>query len=226
VSITLALQLCSGCASPVLFCQLIPSLGMPQVVAGICPFNFPAMIPLWMFPMAVTAGNTFVLKPSEKDPGAAMMLAELVMEAGLPKGVLNIVHGTHDTVNGILDHPDIKAVSFVGSDAAGKYIYQRAAANGKRVQVSRNAGIGFPSLSVGFSEEEGGGGMCKVCTFSWTPASTTATCNTCCERCIALVPLACVRSADPGTSNTFVKLERGGWGVAVVGMAVTRFCLP
>ncbi|KAA6423522.1 MAG: methylmalonate-semialdehyde dehydrogenase [acylating] mitochondrial-like [Trebouxia sp. A1-2] len=110
------------------------------VCAGICPFNFPAMIPLWMFPVAVTAGNTFVLKPSEKDPGAAVMLADLAQQAGLPKGVLNIVHGTKDVVNNILDHPDIKAVSFVGSNAAGRYISERASANGKRVQASANKG--------------------------------------------------------------------------------------
>ncbi|DBA79006.1 hypothetical protein WJX77_003389 [Trebouxia sp. C0004] len=109
------------------------------VCAGICPFNFPAMIPLWMFPVAVTAGNTFVLKPSEKDPGAAVMLAELAQQAGLPKGVLNVVHGTKDVVNNILDHPDIKAVSFVGSNAAGRYISERASANGKRVQANKGA---------------------------------------------------------------------------------------
>uniref|UniRef100_A0A0D9WWD5 Aldehyde dehydrogenase domain-containing protein n=1 Tax=Leersia perrieri TaxID=77586 RepID=A0A0D9WWD5_9ORYZ len=109
------------------------------VCAGICPFNFPAMIPLWMFPIAVTCGNTFVLKPSEKDPGAAMMLAELAMEAGLPKGVLNIVHGTHDVVNNICDDKDIKAVSFVGSNTAGMHIYSRASAKGKRVQSNMGA---------------------------------------------------------------------------------------
>jgi malonate-semialdehyde dehydrogenase (acetylating)/methylmalonate-semialdehyde dehydrogenase len=109
------------------------------VCAGICPFNFPAMIPLWMFPVAVTAGNTFVLKPSEKDPGAAVMLADLAMQAGLPRGVLNIVHGTRNVVNSILDHPDIKAISFVGSDAAGRYIYERGCANGKRVQSNMGA---------------------------------------------------------------------------------------
>ncbi|KAF8732044.1 hypothetical protein HU200_016000 [Digitaria exilis] len=109
------------------------------VCAGICPFNFPAMIPLWMFPVAVTCGNTFVLKPSEKDPGAAMMLAELAMEAGLPKGVLNIVHGTHDVVNNICDDEDIKAVSFVGSNTAGMHIYSRASAAGKRVQCNMGA---------------------------------------------------------------------------------------
>lgn len=109
------------------------------VCAGICPFNFPAMIPLWMFPIAVTCGNTYVLKPSEKDPGAAMMLAELAMEAGLPKGVLNIVHGTHDVVNNICDDEDIKAVSFVGSNTAGMHIYSRASARGKRVQCNMGA---------------------------------------------------------------------------------------
>ncbi|XP_024528974.1 methylmalonate-semialdehyde dehydrogenase [acylating], mitochondrial [Selaginella moellendorffii] len=109
------------------------------ICAGICPFNFPAMIPLWMFPVAVTCGNTFVLKPSEKDPGASLMLAELAAEAGLPPGVLNIVHGTNDVVNRICDHPDIKAVSFVGSDKAGMHIYSRAAATGKRVQCNMGA---------------------------------------------------------------------------------------
>ena len=109
------------------------------VCAGVCPFNFPAMIPLWMFPMAVTTGNTFILKPSEKDPGAAMLLAELAAEAGLPPGVLNIVHGVHDVVNYICDHPDIRAVSFVGSDAAGMHIYSRASATGKRVQCNMGA---------------------------------------------------------------------------------------
>jgi malonate-semialdehyde dehydrogenase (acetylating)/methylmalonate-semialdehyde dehydrogenase len=109
------------------------------VCAGICPFNFPAMIPLWMFPMAVTCGNTFILKPSEKDPGAAMLLAELATEAGLPPGVLNIVHGTHKVVNDICDHPDIRAISFVGSDVAGMHIYSRASATGKRVQCNMGA---------------------------------------------------------------------------------------
>lgn len=109
------------------------------VCAGICPFNFPAMIPLWMFPLAIASGNTFVLKPSEKDPGASLMLAELALEAGLPPGVLNIVHGTHEVVNYICDHPDIRAISFVGSDKAGRHIYNRAAASGKRVQCNMGA---------------------------------------------------------------------------------------
>ena len=121
------------------------------VCAGICPFNFPAMIPLWMFPIAVTCGNTFVLKPSEKDPGASVMLAELAMEAGLPDGVLNIVHGTNDTVNAICDDDDIRAVSFVGSNTAGMHIYARAAAKGKRIQSNmgaKNHGVVLPDAHV------------------------------------------------------------------------------
>ncbi|CAL1370396.1 unnamed protein product [Linum trigynum] len=121
------------------------------VCAGICPFNFPAMIPLWMFPIAVTCGNTFVLKPSEKDPGASVILAELAMEAGLPDGVLNIVHGTNDIVNAICDEEDIKAVSFVGSNMAGMHIYARASAAGKRVQSNmgaKNHAIVMPDANI------------------------------------------------------------------------------
>ncbi|XVF67304.1 hypothetical protein PTKIN_Ptkin10aG0110200 [Pterospermum kingtungense] len=121
------------------------------VCAGICPFNFPAMIPLWMFPIAVTCGNTFVLKPSEKDPGASLMLAELAMEAGLPRGVLNVVHGTNDIVNAICDDDDIRAISFVGSNTAGMHIYGRASAKGKRVQSNmgaKNHGIVMPDANV------------------------------------------------------------------------------
>ncbi|XP_059610194.1 probable methylmalonate-semialdehyde dehydrogenase [acylating], mitochondrial [Phlebotomus argentipes] len=109
------------------------------VTAGITPFNFPAMIPLWMFPVAITCGNTSVIKPSERDPGATMMLMEMLNEAGCPPGVVNVIHGAHDAVNFICDHPDIKAVSFVGSDQAGKYIYERAGRNGKRVQSNMGA---------------------------------------------------------------------------------------
>ncbi|CAG8792659.1 5982_t:CDS:2, partial [Gigaspora rosea] len=104
------------------------------VTAGICPFNFPAMIPLWMFPLSIAAGNTMIIKPSERDPGAALILAQLAKEAGVPNGVLNVVHGSIDTVNFICDNEHIKAISFVGSDRAGKYIYKRGTANGKRVQ--------------------------------------------------------------------------------------------
>jgi len=109
------------------------------VCAGIAPFNFPVMIPLWMFPVACTAGNTFVLKPSEKTPGASLLLAELAKEAGLPDGVLNVVHGAHDTVDFLCDAPEIKAISFVGSNQAGEYIHSRATSNGKRVQANLGA---------------------------------------------------------------------------------------
>lgn len=109
------------------------------VTAGICPFNFPAMVPLWMFPLALIAGNTMVLKPSERDPGATMLLMELLNEVGCPPGVVNVIHGTHDAVNFICDHPDIKAISFVGGDRAGKHIYARGAASGKRIQSNMGA---------------------------------------------------------------------------------------
>ncbi|AOE84837.1 CoA-acylating methylmalonate-semialdehyde dehydrogenase [Pseudomonas sp. TCU-HL1] len=109
------------------------------VCAGITPFNFPAMIPLWMFPMAIACGNTFVLKPSEQDPLVTMRLAELALEAGIPKGVLNVIHGGVDAVNLICDHPDIKAVSFVGSTKVGTHVYNRATANGKRAQCMMGA---------------------------------------------------------------------------------------
>ena len=105
------------------------------VVAGITPFNFPAMVPLWMISNAVACGNTFILKPSEKDPSAAMFIANLFKQAGLPDGVLNVVHGDKVAVDAILAHPDIKAVSFVGSTPIAKYIYETGTGNGKRVQA-------------------------------------------------------------------------------------------
>ncbi|ABM33176.1 malonate-semialdehyde dehydrogenase (acetylating)/methylmalonate-semialdehyde dehydrogenase [Paracidovorax citrulli] len=110
-----------------------------RVCAGITPFNFPAMIPLWMFPMAIATGNTFVLKPSEQDPMVTMRLCELALEAGIPPGVLNVVHGGEDAVNAICEHPDIKAVSFVGSTKVGTHVYQRASLSGKRVQCMMGA---------------------------------------------------------------------------------------
>ncbi|MCO5786665.1 methylmalonate-semialdehyde dehydrogenase (CoA acylating) [Pseudomonas sp. G11-1] len=109
------------------------------VCAGITPFNFPAMIPLWMFPMAIATGNTFVLKPSEQDPMVTMRLVELALEAGIPAGVLNVIHGGVDAVNGVCDHPDIKAVSFVGSTHVGTHVYNRATQAGKRVQCMMGA---------------------------------------------------------------------------------------
>uniref|UniRef100_A0A4D5RA25 Probable methylmalonate-semialdehyde/malonate-semialdehyde dehydrogenase [acylating], mitochondrial n=1 Tax=Scolopendra viridis TaxID=118503 RepID=A0A4D5RA25_SCOVI len=120
------------------------------VTAGITPFNFPAMIPLWMFPVAIVCGNTSVMKPSERDPGACMMLMELLQQAGCPEGVVNVIHGQHEAVNFICDHPDIKAISFVGSDIAGKYIYERGSRNGKRVQSNmgaKNHGVVMPDAN-------------------------------------------------------------------------------
>ncbi|MBO2446835.1 CoA-acylating methylmalonate-semialdehyde dehydrogenase [Actinomadura barringtoniae] len=104
-------------------------------VAGITPFNFPAMVPMWMFPVAIACGNTFILKPSEKDPSASIRLAELWAEAGLPDGVFSVLHGDKAAVDGLLHHPDVKAVSFVGSTPIARYIYETAAQNGKRVQA-------------------------------------------------------------------------------------------
>ena len=105
------------------------------VVAGITPFNFPAMVPMWMFPMAIVCGNTFVLKPSEKDPSVPLRIAELLSAAGLPDGVFNVVNGDKDAVNALLDHPDIQAVSFVGSTPIAKYVHETAVKNQKRVQA-------------------------------------------------------------------------------------------
>ncbi|MCF3127630.1 CoA-acylating methylmalonate-semialdehyde dehydrogenase [Acinetobacter soli] len=109
------------------------------VCAGITPFNFPAMIPLWMFPMAIVCGNTFVLKPSEQDPLSTMMLVELAIEAGIPAGVLNVVHGGKEVVDLLCTHHDIKAISFVGSTAVGTHVYQLAGQHGKRVQSMMGA---------------------------------------------------------------------------------------
>ncbi len=114
-------------------CHMIrQSLG---VVAGITPFNFPAMVPMWMFPVALACGNTFVLKPSERDPSASLLLAEWLSEAGLPEGVFNVIQGDKVAVDALLSHPDVKAVSFVGSTPIAQYIHQTGTANGKRVQA-------------------------------------------------------------------------------------------
>ena len=104
------------------------------IAAGITPFNFPAMIPMWKFCPAIVCGNAFILKPSERDPSVPLMLAELMLEAGLPAGILNVVNGDKEAVDGILDHPDISGVGFVGSTAIAEYVYSRGCANGKRVQ--------------------------------------------------------------------------------------------
>jgi malonate-semialdehyde dehydrogenase (acetylating) / methylmalonate-semialdehyde dehydrogenase len=121
------------------------------VVAGITPFNFPAMVPIWMCANAMACGNTFILKPSEKDPGASLALAELFAEAGVPDGVFNVIHGDKVAVDSILDNPDIKAVSFVGSTPIARYIYERGTANGKRVQAlggAKNHMVILPDADV------------------------------------------------------------------------------
>ena len=105
------------------------------VVAGITPFNFPVMVPMWMFPIAIACGNTFILKPSEKDPSPAIFIAELLKEAGLPDGVFNVVQGDKEAVDALLCHNSIEAVSFVGSTPIAQYIYANASENGKRVQA-------------------------------------------------------------------------------------------
>lgn len=121
------------------------------VVAGITPFNFPAMVPMWMFANAIATGNTFILKPSEKDPSVAMLIAQMLADAGLPPGVFNVVHGDKVAVDRILDHPDIQAVSFVGSTPIAKYIYSTGTANGKRVQAlggAKNHMVVLPDADI------------------------------------------------------------------------------
>jgi malonate-semialdehyde dehydrogenase (acetylating)/methylmalonate-semialdehyde dehydrogenase len=127
------------------------------VVAGITPFNFPAMVPMWMFPIAIACGNTFVLKPSERDPTAAMLLAQLWTEAGLPDGVCSVVHGDKTAVDALLDHPDVAAISFVGSTPIAKYIHTRGTTNGKRVQAlggAKNHAIILPDADRAFAVEQ------------------------------------------------------------------------
>jgi malonate-semialdehyde dehydrogenase (acetylating) / methylmalonate-semialdehyde dehydrogenase len=126
------------------------------VVAGITPFNFPAMVPMWMFPVAIACGNTFVLKPSERDPSASIRIAELWQEAGLPDGVFNVVHGDKLAVDALLDHADIAAISFVGSTPIAKYIHERGSANGKRVQAlggAKNHAIILPDADIDFAAD-------------------------------------------------------------------------
>ena len=121
------------------------------IAAGITPFNFPAMIPMWMFAPAIACGNAFILKPSERNPSVPVRLAELAMEAGLPAGILNVVHGDKQVVDAILDHPAIKAVSFVGSSDIAQYVYGRGASNGKRMQCmggAKNHGIVMPDADL------------------------------------------------------------------------------
>ncbi|MFF7708663.1 CoA-acylating methylmalonate-semialdehyde dehydrogenase [Pseudomonas sp. NPDC007930] len=121
------------------------------VVAGVTPFNFPVMVPMWMYPVALAAGNTFVLKPSPLDPSASLFMADLLREAGLPKGVFNVVQGDKESVDALIDHPDVKALSFVGSTPIAQHIYQAGAANGKRVQAlggAKNHMVVMPDADI------------------------------------------------------------------------------
>src|SRR3954447_11129748 len=124
------------------------------VCAGITPFNFPIMVPMWMHPMAIATGNTFVLKPSERDPSVSNLIAELYAEAGLPDGVFNVVHGDKVAVDALLDHPDVDAISFVGSTPIAKYVHERATATGKRVQAlggAKNHAVVMPDADLDFA---------------------------------------------------------------------------
>jgi malonate-semialdehyde dehydrogenase (acetylating)/methylmalonate-semialdehyde dehydrogenase len=124
------------------------------VVAGITPFNFPVMVPMWMHPLAIACGNTFVLKPSERDPSASMLVAQLWAEAGLPEGVFNVVHGDKEAVDALLDHPEVAALSFVGSTPIARYIHSRATAAGKRVQAlggAKNHAVILPDADLDYA---------------------------------------------------------------------------
>lgn len=155
------------------------------VVAGITPFNFPAMVPMWMFANAIATGNTFILKPSEKDPSASLYLAELFKEAGLPDGVFNVVHGDKVAVDRILEHPDIKAISFVGSTPIAKYIYETGTKNGKRVQAlggAKNHMVVLPDADINMAAD----------------AAVSAAYGSAGERCMAISVVVAVGDvADP-----------------------------
>ena len=155
------------------------------VVAGITPFNFPAMVPLWMIPNALGCGNAFILKPSEKDPTSAMFLAELIHEAGFPDGVFNLVNGDKTAVDAILRHPDIKAVSFVGSTPIAQYIHRTASEHGKRVQAlggAKNHMLVLPDADIGLAAD----------------AAVSAAFGSAGERCMAIsVVVAVGDAADP-----------------------------
>jgi malonate-semialdehyde dehydrogenase (acetylating)/methylmalonate-semialdehyde dehydrogenase len=155
------------------------------VVAGITPFNFPAMVPMWMFANAIACGNTFILKPSEKDPSASVYLAELLKEAGVPDGVFNVVHGDKVAVDGILEHPDIAAVSFVGSTPIARYIYETGTAAGKRVQAlggAKNHMVVLPDADIEMAAD----------------AAVSAAYGSAGERCMAISVVVAVGDvADP-----------------------------
>ncbi len=166
------------------------------VVAGITPFNFPAMVPMWMFANAIACGNTFILKPSEKDPSASVYLGELMKEAGLPDGVFNVVHGDKVAVDAILDHPDIVAVSFVGSTPIARYIYETGTKNGKRVQAlggAKNHMIVLPDADIEMAAD----------------AAVSAAYGSAGERCMAISVVVAVGDvADPLVSAIEERLPK------------------
>ena len=166
------------------------------VVAGITPFNFPAMVPLWMFPNAVACGNTFILKPSERDPSAPLFIAELFQEAGFPPGVLNVVNGDKVAVDRLLDHPDVKAVSFVGSTPIARYVYATATANGKRAQAlggAKNHMIVLPDADIDMAAD----------------AAVSAAYGSAGERCMAIsVVVAVGEIADQLVDSIRVRMEK------------------
>src|SRR6185369_5706773 len=152
---------------------------------GITPFNFPAMVPMWMFATAIATGNTFILKPSEKDPSASMFIAELLHEAGVPDGVFNVVHGDKVAVDALLEHPDIAAISFVGSTPIARYIYETGTKNGKRVQAlggAKNHMIVLPDADIDMAAD----------------AAISAGYGSAGERCMAIATVVAVGGvADP-----------------------------
>ena len=185
------------------------------VVAGITPFNFPAMVPMWMFANAIACGNTFVLKPSEKDPSASIFMAELLKEAGLPDGVFNVLQGDKVAVDRILEHPDVAAVSFVGSTPIARYIYENGTRNGKRVQAlggAKNHMIVLPDADVGMAAD----------------AAVSAGYGSAGERCMAVATVVAVGSvADPLVDAIKARLPKvrigpGSDASAEMGPLVTR----
>jgi malonate-semialdehyde dehydrogenase (acetylating)/methylmalonate-semialdehyde dehydrogenase len=185
------------------------------VVAGITPFNFPAMVPMWMFGTAIAAGNTFILKPSEKDPSAANFMAELLHEAGVPDGVFNVIHGDKVAVDAILDHPDVAAVSFVGSTPIARYIYETGTSNGKRVQAlggAKNHMIVLPDADIEAAAD----------------AAVSAAYGSAGERCMAISVVVAVGDiADPLVEALKVRLPKikvgpGTDPEAEMGPLVTR----
>ena len=185
------------------------------VVAGITPFNFPAMVPMWMFGNAIACGNTFVLKPSEKDPSASVFMAELLHEAGIPDGVFNVVHGDKVAVDAILEHPDIAAVSFVGSTPIARYIYETGTKNGKRVQAlggAKNHMIVLPDADIDMAAD----------------AAVSAGYGSAGERCMAIASIVAVGDvADPLVAAIKARLPKvkvgpGSDPTAEMGPLVTR----